>query len=221
MNNGGGTSTSYNWCGIGRKNLVTSAWGSKLVIALESNAKELKKITDGYYCVLDQAAAPLGVYAYFVDNAITSKSSATALPSAPVGACANGNTIYQSCSNGAVYKWDSPGSSFVECAMTGRWPASTGFTTRTMVARKSDMLLAMSVKEGESTARLFHSTDGDTWSSTYITLNLPATIGNGAPYVELQAGEDGYWYGSMYSDSGSGNERLFKFEYEARVGDCP
>lgn len=224
----GDTGTSiYNWCGLARKDLYTGAFGSNLPIFKEGNGYSLLKLSSGYFCIiLEIRGGVQDYYAHFVDSSITTKSAGTRTPNTDTyfGVVTNGDdTVLLSGTNGALYKWDVGVETFSEVTLTGRYASATNTPARTMVARKSDMWLAMSIKEGQSTARLFHSTDADgaTWSSTYVTLNLPATIGDGAPYVELQAGEDGYWYGCMYSQSGAGNQRLFKFEYEARVGDCP
>jgi hypothetical protein len=222
MDGDDGTATANNWCGLARKDLYTGVFGANLPIAYAANGALLKKLTSGYFCTLYEIDG--AYHAYFIDSTIATKSTGETLPGTGFyGAVASDDTVLFSASTGGVYQWSAPGSTFTELTLTGRYSAAPTLAARTMVAKKSDMWLAMSVKEGESTARLFHSTDADgtTWSSTYITLNLPAVVADGAPYVELQAGEDGYWYGCMYSSSGSGNERLFKFEYEARVGDCP
>jgi hypothetical protein len=217
----GNKDINTNWCGLVRRDLYTGVFGAHLTMAYQSGGGLLQKLTSGYFCTIYE---PDGIHrAYFVDSTIATKSSGEQLPGSDFyGAAANDDTVLFSASDGGVYQWSAPGSAFTEVTLTGRYETNTGVQSRTMVSRKSDMWLAMSVREGQSTARLFHSTDADgtTWSSTYVTLNLPAVIADSATRVELQAGEDGYWYGCMYSSSGAGNERLFKFEYEARVGDC-
>ncbi len=228
LKNGVGLAASVTeWCGLVRRDLYTGVFGANLPINLGGNGYHVLKLSTGYFClILETRSGSQDYYAYFVNSAITTVSAGTRIPSYDdyLGVVTNGDaTVLLSDYLGGVYKWDVGVETFDEVTLTGRYTTSSGYPARTMVARKSDLWLAMSVKEGQSTARLFHSTDADgaNWSSTYVTLNLPATIGDGAQYVELQAGEDGYWYGSMYSTSGAGNERLFKFEYEARVGDCP
>jgi len=211
-----------NWCGLVRRDLYTGVFAEHLPIAYAANGYAVKKLATGYFCIIYETDNTYR--AYYLNSDISTKSAGDALPGNSYrGVAVSGDVVLLSGTDGAVYQWEVPGGSFTEVTLTGRYSSTTLVLARTMVARKSDMWLAMSVQEGQSTARLYHSTDADgaTWSSTYVTLNLPGVAADGAPYVELQAGEDGYWYGCMYSDSGAGNERQFKFEYEARVGDCP